>query len=603
MFRAPTTLTNVTLSGNTAGDDGGAIYVVSVELSILITRRSQITNQLVVPGGGIFVNSGTVTTSNSIFADNRSSSGGKDVHGTIVSNGYNIIEDNNGFTGTVSSDILGTDPGLNDLELLGDTYVHTFDTTSIAYNAAMGSTQPVDQRNVARDADADIGAFELEVVTELTVDTLLDTVDGTTTDVASLQANRGADGFISLREAIIAINNDATSDWTIFLGAGTHDLTITGGGNSAGDLDIASNITIVGVDADSSIISGAMVERIFQIQAGASLILKKLTVKGGNDGTGAAVRVDGGSLSATDVVFRDNTASASGGAIYADGDVTFDRVALINNDAGTNGGAILVVSGTTDLTNTTISGNTANNGAGIQVNGGTLNVNHVTIADNTATSIGGGLRVFGGTANVTNSIFADNSSGSGGKDVNGTIVSGGHNIIEDDNGFTGDDAVTDLHVDAGLSVLENIDGTFVHTFDTSSNAYDAATTSTQSVDQRNVARGSSRDIGAYELQVSPPDLVTTASQGGGLSINVDGGNDVYLASDDASFFTGDQLSCRISNFKSAEHRHVFYAFFQYRSHRVRLNSKLTRTARSLSLAFREASPICNSSMAEYTPSH
>ena len=217
---------------------------------------------------------------------------------------------------------------------------------------------------------------------------------------------------------------------------------------------------------------------------------------------------------------------------YADGDVTFDRVALINNDAGTNGGAILVVSGTTDLTNTTISGNTANNGAGIQVNGGTLNVNHVTIADNTATSIGGGLRVFGGTANVTNSIFADNSSGSGGKDVNGTIVSGGHNIIEDDNGFTGDDAVTDLHVDAGLSVLENIDGTFVHTFDTSSNAYDAATTSTQSVDQRNVARGGSRDIGAYELQVLPPDLVTTASQGGGLSINEDGGNDIYLLADD-----------------------------------------------------------------------
>ena len=497
-----TTLTNVTLSGNTAGDDGGAIYVFGGTLNI---DHSTIAANATTggSGGGIFVNSGTVNISNSIVADNESNSGGKDVHGTIVSNGYNIIEDNNGFTGTVGSDILGTDPGLNDLELIDDTYVHTFNTTSIAYNAAAGSTQPVDQRNVARDADADIGAFELEVVTELTVDTLLDTVDGTTTDVASLQANRGADGFISLREAIIAINNDATSDWTIFLGAGTHDLTITGGGNSAGDLDITSNITIVGVDADSSIISGAMVERIFQIQAGASLILKRLTVKGGNDGTGAAVRIDGGSLSATDVVFRDNTASASGGAIYADGDVTFDRVALINNDAGTNGGAILVVSGTTDLTNTTISGNTANNGAGIQVNGGTLNVNHVTIADNTATSIGGGLRVFGGTANVTNSIFADNSSGSGGKDVNGTIVSGGRNIIEDDNGFTGDDAVTDLHVDAGLSVLQNIDGTFVHTFATSSSAYNAATGSTQSKDQRNQSRDSSPDIGAYENPATP----------------------------------------------------------------------------------------------------
>ncbi len=43
----------------------------------------------------------------------------------------------------------------------------------------------------------------------LTVSTTADTIDGTTTSVAALLANRGADGKISLREAITAANNTA----------------------------------------------------------------------------------------------------------------------------------------------------------------------------------------------------------------------------------------------------------------------------------------------------------------------------------------------------------------------------------------------------------
>ena len=112
----------------------------------------------------------------------------------------------------------------------------------------------------------------------------------------------------------------------------------------------------------------------------------------------------------------------------------------------------------------------------------------------------------------------------------GTFTSSGNNIIEDAGGFTGIDPNDRTGIDPGLNALALVDGTYVHTFDTTSIAYNGATGSSETVDQRGFARKSGPDIGAYELLL--PDLVTTASEDGGLSINEDGGNDVYLQADD-----------------------------------------------------------------------
>ena len=345
------------------------------------------------------------------------------------------------------------------------------------------------------------------------VDTTVDFVDGTTTDVATLLANKGADGFISLREAVIAANNDSAPGWTILLGDGTYDLEIMGNGNESGDVDISSDITIVGLGTQNSIINGLANDRLFEVQNDASLTLEKLTLQGGDSVTGGAVRVTAGDLTATDVIFRDNSASNLGGAIFVDGDATLNRVAVIDNNANSQGGGIYVTGGTLDITNSTISGNTADFGAGIQVvSGGTVTIDHSTIASNTADNSGGGLRVNISTANISNSIFADNSSVSGGQDIAGKIVSGGFNIIEDDTGVTvtpGDDSGKDITgVDPGLNALALIDDTFVHTFDTSSIAYNAEISSTETVDQRGVARDGNPDIGAYEFIVAGPQSFT-----------------------------------------------------------------------------------------------
>ena len=381
-------------------------------------------------------------------------------------------------------------------------------TADVIVGGSSSSTDDFDDRiDDLRFYDRAINTVEAaELQSQIVIDTTQDIVDGTTTDVAALIANKGADGFISLREAILAANNDPGSGWILSLDAGTYSLTETGTDDNSGDFDVRSTITIQGAGAQDSIISTAISDRLFQITDG-DLTLQGVTLQGGSSTTGGAVLVGQfSSLLATDTVFRDNTSSGSGGAITTQGEVTLNRVALIDNDAtgsSSDGGAINILSGSTTLNNVTVSGNTAGNGGGgIKLGGGLLEINHSTIANNEGfSSSGGGLKRTSGTATISNSIFAGNRASFGGKDINGVIVSGGYNIIEDDNGAftpaTGDQQA----VDPGLNALALVDGTFVHTFDTSSIAYDSATGSSETVDQRGVARDGNPDIGAYEFTV------------------------------------------------------------------------------------------------------
>ena len=71
-----------------------------------------------------------------------------------------------------------------------------------------------------------------DVLGVLTVTTTADLVDGDTSSVAALLGNAGGDGFISLREAIIATNNTIGAD-TIFLTTGTFSFSIAGQGENA----------------------------------------------------------------------------------------------------------------------------------------------------------------------------------------------------------------------------------------------------------------------------------------------------------------------------------------------------------------------------------
>ena len=64
----------------------------------------------------------------------------------------------------------------------------------------------------------------------LVVDTASDVSDGTVTSINNLVNNRGADGRISLREAIAATNATAGADLIVFdiPGSGPHIINVTG---------------------------------------------------------------------------------------------------------------------------------------------------------------------------------------------------------------------------------------------------------------------------------------------------------------------------------------------------------------------------------------
>ena len=124
----------------------------------------------------------------------------------------------------------------------------------------------------------------------LAVDTTSDTADGTTTSIDALLANKGADGKISLREAILAANNTAnggTPDVINFdiAGAGPHTIVVASAlpditdsviidGNTEPDfgstpiIELDGSVTVAGEDglrlaagSDGSTIRGLVINR------------------------------------------------------------------------------------------------------------------------------------------------------------------------------------------------------------------------------------------------------------------------------------------------------------------------------------------------------
>ncbi|WP_075086540.1 tandem-95 repeat protein [Mariniblastus fucicola] len=323
----------------------------------------------------------------------------------------------------------------------------------------------------------------------VTVDSTVDAVTGDTSSIANLIADDGGDG-ISLREAIIAANADSAAD-TIYLGSGVHALTLSGSGNSLGDLDIDTDVTIIGMSDGSTVIDASgMNDRVFQI-GGATTTIEHITVTGGYTtstsggggilvGSGATLILDqavvtgnestdkyggigsDGNLYISNSIISDNIAGASGGGIGVNagivtiygttvsgneaGDdggglslnggiaVTVDATTFSGNAAGDDGGGVYVSStdGAHSFTNVTVSSNDARRGGGFGISGGTTNVQHATVTGNWATTDGGGVYVATGDFVYGTSIIAGNDAVNSGQEVFGFVDGQGESIIGED---------------------------------------------------------------------------------------------------------------------------------------------------------------------------
>ncbi|MCA8988591.1 MAG: VCBS repeat-containing protein, partial [Planctomycetaceae bacterium] len=451
-------LINSTISGNTA-NFGGGIYN---DTATVTTRNVTIANNAVYNnGGGIAlaqsISGDNFTLYNTIVAGNLgmgsvpSDIQGDDVHAASANNIIGDISSTGGLLNLQNGNKIGfalssiIEPTLADNG--GATLTHATVLSSVAIDAGNNS-QALDENNallttdqrgqVRRKSDVvDVGAFE-GTQTDITVTTPNDVVNQ-------------FDGLVSLREAIIAANGDAHSN-TIHFNAALDGvpiiLTILGTGEDeslSGDLDVTSDITIMGNGRTNTIIDGGadidgiantpgIGEAVIHVLSGADLHVEQVKITGGNR--------------------LASSGDVNGGGIYSKGDTLTIINSEISENLGSRGGGVSA-NGNLTVDNSTISYNTAHTGGGIHTSGNST-VLDSAIFHNVSSGIGGGIYSNNfNTIEIRKSNISDNMAGTNGGGISfkfGLIIDStiSGNIAQSSIG-----GVSVLGVDADVTIINS----------------------------------------------------------------------------------------------------------------------------------------------------
>jgi hypothetical protein len=381
------TLTNTTVSGNTAGDYAGGIYNLS----------------------------GALTLENTIVAlNNDSFASGADVYGAFTN------QNQSSLIGVVPGFVRNPSPGVDsrwgtadddhgDLHLTEGSFAVDAGDDSLAALPTDGDGNPriVNER-------VDIGAYEYQAAQSpreapSTVVTVLQYDDVDVTDEET-----------SLAEALFYSQRDDTPDVVTFdgsLAGGTIMLT-------GWQMTISHDIMI-----DASLIGGITIDandmsRVFCIKGSETDVsLVNLTVTGGNARSGGGIYNSSGALTLTSTTVNGNTAD-EGGGIYNSGTLTLEDNTTVSGNTATGGissgrgGGIYNHYGALALTSTTVNGNTARYGGGIYnyitAIARTLTLENTTVSGNTAGDYGGGIYNSSGTLELTNTTVSGNTADYGG---------------------------------------------------------------------------------------------------------------------------------------------------------------------------------------------
>lgn len=221
-------------------------------------------------------------------------------------------------------------------------------------------------------------------VSNLTVDTTVDSFDGSCTD-----------GDCSLRDALAVVPDGGT----VAVPPGVYRLALAGpGGLDEGDLDLTRPVSIVrdgegGVFVDAS----GLGDRVFQIDGNADVAIEGLTLFGGRGYfRGGGVRVVTGSVHLDGVTITGGSAGEGGGglSVSRDGRAVVTRSLFIENRSRGTGGGI-EVAGELTLRDSAVIANRARIAGGVDARDAVLRMTNVTVAANRSRTLGGGLRASG----------------------------------------------------------------------------------------------------------------------------------------------------------------------------------------------------------------
>ena len=227
------------------------------------------------------------------------------------------------------------------------------------------------------------------------------------------------DGFCSLREAIINANNDddgqddcpaGTGVDTIVFAAGVNLITLSSALPSVTDNQL---LTIDG--GDDVTIDGDDLYRPFDVDPGASLTLRRITVTNGMSASrGGAIHSEG-TLLVIDSVISESTATDRAGGIYNDGGtLTVTDSTVSGNSAGQRAGGIYNDGGTLTVSDSTLSDNSADQrGGGIYNEDGDATLTECTVSGNSAVQRGGGLYIESGSVSMRDCTVGDDNTSDG----------------------------------------------------------------------------------------------------------------------------------------------------------------------------------------------
>ena len=241
----------------------------------------------------------------------------------------------------------------------------------------------------------------------------------------------------SLRAAIAAANTDTSvagcpagmGTDTIVLPAGLYTLAIPpsgADGESSGDLNVTSNLTIEGGGAATTTLDGAGLDRVFAIANGATVTISGLTVTGGQAEAGGDASNSGAGPPEPDSEGIGGGFGQDGGGILDEGVLTLIGDVVTGNHAGVGGHGGNAPDGATGVEVPHQEGITAcqgghsiggsggqgGSGGGIEVDNGYLMLESTQVIDNDAGRGGDGGNGGNGGAALGTGSCAGNLGGS-----------------------------------------------------------------------------------------------------------------------------------------------------------------------------------------------
>ena len=484
-----------TLAGN---DGAGTVYVLSGRtVTITDTTLHAASNDELVGGADP---TAQAVVAHSVLSDADAISC---LGITAVDGGHNVVSDDScGFDDSNGSVSSSGAIGLQPLAANGSSGPQTMAigaASSAHLLVPAADCAAVDERDQPRPgggagaAFCDAGAYELQLNSLSAVYVATDGSDqpacGASTDPCK-----------TVQYGIEQARLSTSDDITVHIATGTYTETV-----DIGIWPTGRSLTLDGAGASSTTIDANSAGTVLSL-GGGSVVVRDLTLTGGNSASGGGGIRTNGDLRLDRVEVVDNTSDAGGGAFVGGGSLTITSSTLAENTGDlAGGGALFVSGGVVSIATSTLTGNNGP-GAAIFNSGGTVTVSASTLAANGPDNGRNAIVRLGGTTTIESSILSDTG-------CEALPVDGGHNVTSDDScGFDPANNTVGSVDEIGLAPLGDFGGptrtmppkSFSLAAFPSDNrvpAGSAGCPASAGTDQRGVARPKDDgcDVGAVEL--------------------------------------------------------------------------------------------------------